>query len=151
MFWAPPIRPLSFGEILDDLVEETPQRRSGSVNTGRNAPPDMDWLFNIFVETAASGSGADTSRAARHDAYFQETVELPVMPDDEEGIAEDLAEELALSCVRSLAELKQIRRSFALRNHPDILHPALRAEATRRMKIANMLIDRRGKELNQRI
>jgi hypothetical protein len=147
MFRAQPIRPLSFGEILDDLVEESPQGHGSSVNTSRKASPDMDWLFNIFVETAASANGADASRAARHEAYFEEIAELPAVADDEEGFAEDLAEELALSCVRSLAELKQIRRSFALRNHPDILHPALRAEATRRMKIANMLIDRRGKEL----
>ena len=74
-------------------------------------------------------------------------MEVPVVADDEDSIAKELTKELALSRVRSLMELKQLRRAFALRNHPDLLHPVLRADATRRMKIANMLIDRRSKEL----
>ncbi len=144
MFWEPPIRPHSFGEILNGIVEEARLGRSEAVRPGRDVHPDMDWLFDLFV-TSVPGIGGDGMGGARADPYFEEPIELPVIADDEDAIAA----ELALSCVRTLAELNQLRRAYAQRNHPDLLHPVLRADATRRMKIANMLIDRRGKELSK--
>ncbi|MGO9008110.1 MAG: hypothetical protein ACLQIQ_07580 [Beijerinckiaceae bacterium] len=142
MFWAPPIRPHSFGEILNGIAEEARLGRSEAVRTSLDARPDMDWLFDLFV-TSVPGLDADCARGARADRYFEDPIELPVIADDEDAIAA----ELALSRVRTQAELKQIRRAYALRNHPDLLHPVLRADATRRMKIANMLFDRRSREL----
>lgn len=53
-----------------------------------------------------------------------------------------VADELRLSTARSGDDLRQIRRSFAMRNHPDRVPDWLREEATRRMRIANALIDR---------
>ncbi|HLH11647.1 MAG TPA: hypothetical protein VKV77_07210 [Methylovirgula sp.] len=58
--------------------------------------------------------------------------------------------ELSLDSATSLADLKRIRRAFALRNHPDLFKSGGHAEATARMKIANMLIDRKRREIEAR-
>jgi hypothetical protein len=143
MFGASPIRPLSFSEVLDDIVEEAQLGRSQHVRANRTVQPDMDWFFQLLAMAAKPQPAEHGSTGAGAGFYGEEIGEIVAPRDDEAGIAE----ELALSRVGSLAELKQIRRAFALRNHPDLLHPAVQAWATRRMKIANMLIDRRGKEL----
>lgn len=139
MLGTAPIRPLSFDEILDDIVEEA--RSAGS--KARSAPtvePRMKWFSHFLDRTVASDTSAIGSR---RDAYCDEIREISTALDDEDTVAA----ELALSRVASLAELKQVRRDFALRNHPDRMHSAVQGWATRRMTIANMLIDRRGKEL----
>ena len=55
--------------------------------------------------------------------------------------AEAVARELRLHQARTLGDLRRIRRKFALRNHPDRVPQINREEATRRMTIANALID----------
>jgi hypothetical protein len=52
-----------------------------------------------------------------------------------------LAAELGLRAGMTRAELQRLRRSFALENHPDRLGPAQGETASRRMTIANALID----------
>jgi len=54
---------------------------------------------------------------------------------------EEIAADLALSGRESVEALLSRRRDFARENHPDRAPPELRANATLRMKIANMLID----------
>lgn len=54
---------------------------------------------------------------------------------------EIVTEELRLEAARSVADLRRIRRRYAMRNHPDRMPPTLREEASRRMTIANALID----------
>lgn len=49
--------------------------------------------------------------------------------------------ELCLSPDHTAADLRRIRREFALANHPDRVAPSWRQQATRRMTIANSLID----------
>jgi hypothetical protein len=61
-----------------------------------------------------------------------------VWPADDAAIAA----ELRLGSARTGEDLRRIRRSFAMRNHPDRVPAWLRDEATRRMTIANALIDR---------
>lgn len=51
---------------------------------------------------------------------------------DELGLRDDLTD----------AELRRIRRDFAVRNHPDRVPLWQRDEATKRMTLANVLIDR---------
>ncbi len=58
-----------------------------------------------------------------------------------------IAAELGLAAVRSVADLARARRAFALRNHPDLFHQAVRDQANARMQLANMLLDRRRKEI----
>ena len=53
-----------------------------------------------------------------------------------------IAEELGLEPGLTPRELTRRRRAFALANHPDRLALEHRAQATRRMAIANILIDR---------
>ena len=53
-----------------------------------------------------------------------------------------VADELGLRPGLASQELARMRRAFALANHPDRFGPEHRDEATRRMAIANILIDR---------
>jgi hypothetical protein len=53
-----------------------------------------------------------------------------------------VADELCITREMTFADLKRLRREFALANHPDVVETAERADATRRMMLANMLIDR---------
>lgn len=52
-----------------------------------------------------------------------------------------VAAELRITAKMTLADLRRLRREFALANHPDRAGSAERENATRRMMIANMLID----------
>jgi hypothetical protein len=54
---------------------------------------------------------------------------------------EAVARELSLAKAMTARELERIRRDFALANHPDRVVAAQRDLATRRMSLANMLID----------
>ncbi|MCP8894069.1 hypothetical protein KYK29_03940 [Shinella daejeonensis] len=54
---------------------------------------------------------------------------------------EEIAADLALTGKETVEALLARRRAFARDNHPDRAPAALRANATLRMKIANMLID----------
>jgi hypothetical protein len=52
-----------------------------------------------------------------------------------------VADELQLTADLTIDDLHRLRREFALANHPDRVAPPLRERATRRMTIANTLID----------
>lgn len=62
---------------------------------------------------------------------------------------EEIAEELGLAKAYAKTDLERIRREFAKKNHPDLCPPPFRIRASRRMSIANMLIDARLKERRQ--
>lgn len=69
--------------------------------------------------------------------------EPPVMPPHLARLTEaDIADDLGLSPNDMPEKLQEKRRAFAKLNHPDRIHPDFRSEATTRMTIANMLIDR---------
>jgi hypothetical protein len=53
----------------------------------------------------------------------------------------EIAEDLALDQCRGASEIRDRRREFALANHPDRVGAEHRDAATRRMMIANQLID----------
>jgi hypothetical protein len=145
MFGTPPIRPLSFSDILDNMAGEDQLGDDEDWRPNREIRPDMGWFFHLLSLAAAPEGQAEEIRAQRSDPYGENRIDLPLLAaaDDDDSIAA----ELALSRVKNLAELKQIRRAFALRNHPDLFQPNMRPRATRRMKVANMLIDRRSREL----
>ena len=73
-------------------------------------------------------------------------------PVSDHATVEAVSRELALDAARSTADLLRLRRAFALRNHPDLVPPEKRAQATTRMALANFLIDReiRAKALTDR-
>jgi hypothetical protein len=58
-----------------------------------------------------------------------------------------VADELHVTAQMTLSDLNRLRREYALANHPDRAGPVDRENATRRMMVANMLIDR---EINRR-
>ena len=82
------------------------------------------------------------------DASFVEPPLPPVMPDflNRTSLAE-VAEELALADDETQATLAAKRRAFAALNHPDRLPATFRANATVRMKLANMLIDKASRQV----
>jgi hypothetical protein len=49
--------------------------------------------------------------------------------------------ELGIQTGMTIDDIKAIRKSFALRNHPDLCQPHLVEASTRRMQIANSIID----------
>ena len=55
---------------------------------------------------------------------------------------ETVADELGITAQMTMADLNRLRREFALSNHPDRADLEERDNATRRMMVANMLIDR---------
>lgn len=61
---------------------------------------------------------------------------------------EEVASDLGLTGRESVEELLARRRGFARENHPDRAPEDLRANATLRMKIANMLIDETIRRIN---
>lgn len=66
----------------------------------------------------------------------------PVMPHHLMRIApEEVAAELAISAADTPQTLGEKRRSFARANHPDSVAPPFRDNATKRMMLANLLID----------
>ena len=143
------IRPLSFAEILDEIYFAAAESVMGRAEPLAN---NGDWLFQLFaegVEAPADPASAEASAFAdRVSAYRDAEADAAAAP----AISEEdrVAAELELDGAATIGDLKQIRRAFALRNHPDLFKPDSGAQATARMKIANMLIDRRRKEIESR-
>ncbi|REF89368.1 hypothetical protein DES32_0589 [Methylovirgula ligni] len=140
-----PIRQPSFSDILEDLALDP--HAADDLGEAAPAASSPDWLFRVFVAAAEDIAGdPQDPRTAYHETGEEEPPLLLSLNDEERIIAE-----LELESARTLDDLARIRRAFARRNHPDLmLHPRLAEQATARMKIANMLIDRRRKELTRR-
>lgn len=74
----------------------------------------------------------------------------PVMPEHLSRIAPaEIAAELAISSADTVSSLGEKRRSFAKANHPDRVLPQFRDNATRRMTLANLLIDEAVRRLSR--
>jgi hypothetical protein len=142
-FFMPPIRQPSFADVLEDVA--LAPHEEFVEDEGPSASVNQDWLFHIFVEAAAEVA------PRRPDAYRENTGEFFQTPLFDATADEDsIAAELDLPAAKNLDDIARVRRNFARRNHPDLLHPRLAELATARMKTANMLIDRRARELTQR-
>ncbi|MCQ0989128.1 hypothetical protein [Jiella marina] len=93
-------------------------------------------------QTARQNERVDPRRTASGEAQSRRAGSQPgpamVAPSTDPRM---IARELKLHTARSLAELKELRRSFARANHPDRVAIAFRTEANVRMQIANRLID----------
>ncbi|MHB8883651.1 MAG: hypothetical protein ACYC5H_00965 [Methylovirgula sp.] len=141
---SPQIRNRSFAEILDDLIvpsEETTDTASPTSIWG--ASRQSGWFPH-----AAEDAEIDISpRAGDTAAYYAEAADDAVATMDDMEDEDQIVVELDLESVATLADLARARRNFALRNHPDLFHPPLRMIANRRMQLANMLLDRRRREI----
>jgi hypothetical protein len=96
-----------------------------------------------YAAEAAECEPAETIAASRPAEPAAATAKPPQTDD------EAIAEELGLSAILAEVDLRQIRREFAKKNHPDRFGPAQRMRAAQRMSIANMLIDRHLKQRAQ--
>lgn len=94
-------------------------------------------LTGLYADTAASRSAS------------KEPAAMPIPPKSEH---ETVVDELHLTPNLTAHDLKHLRRKFAKANHPDRVSAARREQATRRMTIANVLIDEalRGKKARVR-
>jgi hypothetical protein len=104
-----------------------PLRRSASVHG-----------IDIAGETLAAPL-VDRAEALRRAYADEEPAALTLREDCD---PDTLARELGLAEDLTTREIERIRRSFALANHPDRVQAFQRDLATRRMTVANMLIDR---------
>jgi hypothetical protein len=133
-----------FSDVLDRAC------RSAGIDPQGNAPHERSRL----VRSTASGlqqladriielaSRASQAAASSLDSYLEHQSERPAPRPHKPSDPEAVANELRITARMSFADLARLRREFALANHPDRAELAEREEATRRMMIANMLIDR---------
>jgi hypothetical protein len=144
MFRMKSLRLGNFRTILEmlgpDVQEDDETARSPTVGgrlRSRHARAFRDGL-NRMPDDRLEGSYVPLERLARlYGETRSQEPPPPVAPADDDAVAA----ELRLSTARSGEDLRRIRRSFAMRNHPDRVPDWLRDEATRRMRIANALID----------
>jgi hypothetical protein len=138
------IRQPSFADVLEDvtLVPDDTPGMDPAPPAGASQP---DWLFHIFAAAAEAAVAAQSSFAAYREAAGEASPSIAALGEEERVVVE-----LDLASAKSLDDLTRIRRSFARRNHPDMVHPGLSEQATARMKIAHMLLDRRARELKAR-
>jgi hypothetical protein len=138
----------SFADILDDLdaTAEEADRVAPARATRQASGPD--WLSSLFGRDRAQ---PQPDRVAVESAFFFDDEEL-VPEAANEPLSFDLDEdriaaELGLASATTTAELQQARRAFARRYHPDLFDGDFKAKANARMQLANMLIDRRRKDI----
>ena len=123
-------------EDPNDGPEETSAFRVAGLNTG------------FVVEGSNHNTGVFHPEAAYLDLAGDPAPEEPALTEEPQlpgHLARlqpaDIAEDLALSGTDTVQTLAEKRRAFARVNHPDRVHEAFRENATRRMTIANHLID----------
>jgi hypothetical protein len=125
-----------------ETVEEEPpaSRRVSGLNTGL--------AFDVMEGVSAASQRLDQAyfdtieREAPAEAAAPEPEPEPVMPEHLTRISpQEVAAELALSESDTLQTLGEKRRAFAKANHPDSVALPFRDNATKRMKLANLLID----------
>jgi hypothetical protein len=130
-----------------ETVEEEPPagRRVSGLNTGL--------AFDVMEGVSAASQRLDQAyfdiereapaeAAAPEPPPEPEREPEPVMPEHLTRISpQEVAAELALSESDTLQTLGEKRRAFAKANHPDSVALPFRDNATKRMKLANLLID----------
>ncbi|MCA1404862.1 hypothetical protein I6F26_09315 [Ensifer sp. IC3342] len=102
----------------------------------------------FIADTSPAITAFEEVQRAYGELLPAESTQPRVMPDylKRTSLAE-VAAELALEEQETAATLAAKRRRFAAANHPDKLGAEFRANATIRMKLANMLIDEASRRL----
>lgn len=146
-----------FESVLERLKAEARQaaEEAGDDERGEKGPGEVRGLPSGF---AGLGMGATFVSGSQAAAAYLDLYEEPAPPPPEPvepppahllRIApQEVAEDLALNGKEGIDDLLARRRSFARENHPDLASDDLRANATLRMKIANMLIDETIRRIN---
>jgi len=145
-------RPLGFGDVLEAVF-----RSAGlDFNAAPTPAPHEAASPQQRAEHWQARQAAERQReqrlatlSASIASYLEHRVEVRSQisrPADPQSIAR----ELAITTRMSRSDLNRLRRTFALENHPDRVPTDERENATRRMMIANMLIDGEMKRRGQR-
>lgn len=147
------VRNRSFAEILDDVAATQEESATPSRMRTFADSASQDWFFSMLNRAAsapAKGSeaaffeGDDGAAVVGDDVIAERVSDEPVSFDLDE---DKIAAELGLASAHSVIELKRARRAFARRYHPDLFAPHLQPLANARMQLANMLLDKRRREL----
>lgn len=150
-----------FESVLERLKSEAREASEQEDEVSEAPAPAIRGLTSGFAGIGANETFVSGAQAAA--AYFDlyEELEPPQNPEPPpvepppappphllRTTPEDVASDLALTGKESPEDLAGLRRRFARENHPDKAPAELRANATLRMKIANMLIDETIRRIN---
>ncbi len=133
-----------FRQVLADVRRAAArQARENSTSTYSSANPLASTIFPADDRRRQAAGDASYWQAALDWLEEQDgpTALVESLPIAEES-AEAILAELGLTENLTGQELSRLRRLFMWRNHPDRHRESQRASATRRVAIANMLLDR---------
>ena len=138
-----------FESVLERLRAEARQAEEDAAEepVESDGPGEIRGLTSGFAGIGTGSTFVSGSQAAAYLDLYEEPRPIPPEPPPAPPphllriTPEEIAEDLALDDGEGLDGLLARRRSFARENHPDRAREDLRANATLRMKIANMLID----------
>jgi hypothetical protein len=149
MFCVKPLRLASFRAVLEDLADAAPDDGrapdDGCCDPSLGFPARFE-QFGSLLGAMARGSGSFVSPVRLSRLYAEARAGAASSPHNMSE-AESVAEDLCLRPRLTAQELRHKRREFAFGNHPDRVLAPLREQATRRMSIANTLIDQALKAL----
>jgi hypothetical protein len=120
----------------DDEPRQASPSRTAAASTGfRDAIDRLTGTLRSYISAGlAARLYSDASQTRSRE--MPPRAPIVVLSEHEQVVAE-----LHLTPNLTAHDLKVIRRKFAMVNHPDRVAPPIREQATRRMTIANMLID----------
>lgn len=140
-----------FESVLERLQAEAEEAGTADVTDADLSAPHRNPTapFAVFGNSMGSSSVAHAAAAYRDvfgDDVREERDPAPPAPPATPShllrtAPEDVAADLGLTGKETRAQLLALRRTFARINHPDGVPVELRSSATRRMMIANMLLD----------
>lgn len=134
-----PVPRHTFASLLDAQVRSAGEVGPASL-AARRPSATAQAMEAILGSAPGAGEAAPLNAAEAFADYASEPVAvgLAILPACD---LEALTGELQLAPQLTAREIERIRRDFALANHPDRVAPADRDLATRRMALANVLID----------
>ena len=135
--------PPPFEKLIDDLFNKSDEPIEAPKPSHPFSINSLEAAWELAANSRRSPSpdhGNPPSPVSYGFDTSQPTHEISLDP-------ERILSELGLYPGASEADVVALRREFALRNHPDRVTPELRELATKRMMIANNLVDRYLAEL----
>lgn len=130
-----------FETVLDGLEEEVDEEEDEEEDEASTRIRGMNASF--VGRDWGSERESELDLSALFDGFPPDPIVAePALPDWAGRLSDaEIAADLALETCRSEQALRERRRAFALENHPDRVPDDYRDQATRRMKVANHLID----------
>jgi hypothetical protein len=133
------MRDRDFSEVLDTACRSAGlDPEAHAARPARDAASRLRQLADQILELAARASQA----ANALDSYIEHQSESEAQRARKPSDLKAIADELHITADMTFEDLSRLRRQFASANHPDRADCSEREDATRRMMIANMLIDR---------